>query len=125
MSSNPLEGLNIRNDGDGSVNIVLNVDGQSALDYLKDGINKSSGKKVKKDTSQYEPIANEPMLDDRGLPPYGTFGNWTYTDKGHIVCHMCGNSFSSKQAFVGHIGTHNVTKDMYSEVYNVIFDELM
>lgn len=81
MSSNPLEGLNIHNDGDGNV-VVMNVEGVSALDYLKKGLEGSSSKKIVQDKREYESIANEPLLDDRGLPPYGSFGNWAYTEQG-------------------------------------------
>lgn len=122
MNSNPLEGLNIRSEG-GDV-LVLNVDGESALDYLAKGINKRSPQLVK-DQSVAEPVANEPLLDDRGLPPYGSFGNWSYSEEGKILCHVCGNYFGSKQALIGHIGTHNVNKDMYAEVYNVLWDEII
>lgn len=123
MNSNPLEGLNINNDGDGDVNIVLNVDGTSALDYLAKGMGAGRPSLVREEPKP-EFIANEPLLDERGLPPYGVFGSWSYAENGNIVCHVCGNSYGSKQAFIGHIGTHNVNTDMYAEVYNVIWDEL-
>lgn len=123
MRSNPLEGLNIKSEGDGDINIVLNVEGTSALDYLKDGIAGKSRLVVPKKPVEY--ISNVPMLDERGLPPYGTFGNWTYDEEGKIVCHICGVSIGSKQAMYGHIGTHNVDADTYADVYNVLWDEVL
>ena len=121
MSSNPLEGLSIVNEG-GDMNIVLNVEGTSALDYLKQGM--QSNTRLKKEDKQTELIANIPLLTDKGLPPYGTFGSWTYDQDGAIVCHVCGESFKSKQAMYGHLRVHNMTADMYADVYNVLFDEL-
>ncbi|HDK27619.1 MAG TPA: hypothetical protein ENG48_11120 [Candidatus Atribacteria bacterium] len=123
MKSNPLEGLNIKHEGDGDVSlIVLNVAGTSALDYLKKGMSKQRPLIQEKPSAEF--VSNVPMLDERGLPPYGTFGNWTYDEKGNIICHICGASLGSKQAMYGHIGTHNVNAETYKKVYNVLWDEI-
>jgi len=123
MNSNPLEGLSINKTGDGDVNIVLNVDGTSALDYLKRGM--VGGQKLVMPEQEPQFIANVSLLDDRGLPHHGVFGSWSYTETGGIICHICGEDFRSKQAITGHIGTHNVNKDTYEEVYNVLWEEIV
>ena len=123
MNSNPLEGLSIIKDGEGDMNIILNVEGISALDYLTQGM---TGKApIATANQQPQTVSNVPLLDERGLPPYGVFGSWAYDEDGGIVCHVCGKVLKSKQAFYGHISVHNINADLYAEVYNVLFDELI
>ena len=95
----------------------------SALDYLAQGVKGHAPLIV--DNPQPEYVSNVPLLDERGLPPYGVFGSWSYSENGSIICHTCGKALKTKQAFVGHIGTHNINVDMYTEIYNVILDELI
>lgn len=124
MSNNPLENLNIVNEGDGEVNVMLNVEGKSALDYLRSEIEKSERTAGNEKGHVSVGRSSEPLLNDRGLPPHGTYGSWTLNEEGHIQCHICGEFFSTKQAFVGHIGSHGVDKKIYENTYNILWDEL-
>lgn len=123
MKSNPLENLNIVNEGDGNISVMLNVEGKSALDYISQQMSEDDTE-VKKSGKMYVGKYDDALLDDRGLPNYGTFGSWTLNEDGDIQCHVCGEFFGSKQAFVGHIGSHGIDKDIYKNTYNILWEEL-
>jgi len=113
INNNPLDKLNIQNTGD--VNILLNVEDSSPLDYLGSKLNSPA---------QPPQYANQPMLNEEGQPMHGVLGDWSYSQEGNIVCHVCGDELSSKQAVVNHLKTHNITADMYEKIFNVLWSDL-
>lgn len=123
MMSNPLEGLNIQQTGEGEMNLMLNVAGKDGLDYIAGQISKNKQDKVERQHT-IRSKSNVPLLDEDGFPPYGQFGVWAFNEEGSVMCHVCGEHFKSKQAIIGHIGTHGVDKETYKEVYNIIWSEL-
>ena len=114
IDNNPLDKLNIQNT-QGNVNILLNVENSSPLDYLGSKLNNPSAVPSYTDT---------PLLDVDGRPLHGILGDWSYSQEGDIVCHVCGEEIGSKQAMINHIKVHSINPSMYEDVFNVLWSDL-
>ncbi len=114
IDNNPLDKLNIQNT-QGNVNILLNVENASPLDYLGSKLNNPSATPT---------CVGNPLLDMEGRPAYGVLGDWSYNQEGKIICHICGDEIGSKQAMSNHIKAHNIELPMYEDVFNVLWSDL-